>query len=88
MSFLCGSAGKESPCSAGDLGLIPGLGRSPGEKEKLLTPVFWPGEFHGLCSLWVTKSHRQLSDFQFYFSSKCTVYVVGSVLIRDKKHDI
>ena len=26
-----GSAGEESPCKAGDLGLIPGLGRSPGE---------------------------------------------------------
>ena len=25
-----GSDGKESACSAGDLGLIPGLGRSPG----------------------------------------------------------
>ena len=25
------SDGKESPCNAGDLGLIPGLGRSPGE---------------------------------------------------------
>ena len=29
--FPCGSAGKESTCNAGDLGLIPGLGRSPGE---------------------------------------------------------
>ena len=27
----CGSAGKESAYNAGDLGLIPGLGRSPGE---------------------------------------------------------
>ena len=27
---VCGSAGKESTCNAGDLGLIPGLGRSPG----------------------------------------------------------
>jgi len=27
----CGSAGKESACNAGDPGLIPGLGRSPGE---------------------------------------------------------
>jgi len=27
----CGSAGKESACNAGDLGSIPGLGRSPGE---------------------------------------------------------
>ena len=29
--WICGSAGKESACNAGDLGLIPGLGRSPGE---------------------------------------------------------
>ena len=29
--FPGGSAGKESACNAGDLGLIPGLGRSPGE---------------------------------------------------------
>ena len=29
--FPCGSAGKEFECNAGDLGLIPGLGRSPGE---------------------------------------------------------
>ena len=27
----CGSAGKEYACNAGDLGSIPGLGRSPGE---------------------------------------------------------
>ena len=31
MVFPCGSPGKESACSARDLGLIPGLGRSPGE---------------------------------------------------------
>ena len=31
MAFPSGSAGKESACNAGDLGLIPGLGRSPGE---------------------------------------------------------
>ena len=29
--FLGGSDGKEFTCSTGDLGLIPGLGRSPGE---------------------------------------------------------
>ena len=29
--FPGGSAGKESICNAGDLGSIPGLGRSPGE---------------------------------------------------------
>ena len=31
MDFPCDSAGKESTCNAGDLGSIPGLGRSPGE---------------------------------------------------------
>ena len=31
LGLLSGSAGKESACNMGDLGLIPGLGRSPGE---------------------------------------------------------
>ena len=31
MGFPCGPAGKESTCNAGDLGLIPGLRRSPGQ---------------------------------------------------------
>jgi len=31
LGFPCGSAGKESACNVGDLGSIPGLGRSPGE---------------------------------------------------------
>ena len=31
MGFPDGSEGKESACNAGDPGLIPGLGRSPGE---------------------------------------------------------
>ena len=30
LGFSCGSADKESACNAGDLGSIPGLGRSPG----------------------------------------------------------
>ena len=31
MGFPRDSAGRESACNAGDLGWIPGLGRSPGE---------------------------------------------------------
>ena len=31
LSFPCGSAGKEFTCNVGDMGLIPGLGRSTGE---------------------------------------------------------
>ena len=39
------SVGKESTCNGGDPGLIPGLGRSPGEGTGLPTPVFlgFPG---------------------------------------------
>ena len=52
MGFLCGSAGKESACSARDLGSIPSLGRSPGEGKGY---PFWPGEFHGLYNPWGCK---------------------------------
>jgi len=31
--FLGGSDGKESACNAGDMGLIHGSGRSPGERN-------------------------------------------------------
>ena len=31
VGFLGGSDSKESACNVGDLGSIPGLGRSPGE---------------------------------------------------------
>ena len=48
MGFPDSSVGKESTCNVGDLGSIPGLG--PRRREKLPIPVFWPGEFHGLCS--------------------------------------
>ena len=40
--FPCGSAGKESACNVGDLGLIPGLGRSPGEGKD------YPLQYSGL----------------------------------------
>ena len=33
MGFPGGSDGKESACSTGDLGSIPGAGRFPGEKH-------------------------------------------------------
>jgi len=39
---------KESACNAGDPGLMPGSGRSPGERN---IPAFLPGEFHGQRSL-------------------------------------
>jgi len=40
LGFPNSSADKESTCNAGDTGLIPELGRSPGEGDRLPTPVF------------------------------------------------
>ena len=52
----------------------PWAGESPWRRERLPTPVFWPGEFHGLCSSWGHKesdmteqlihTQRLLSAFQ------------------------
>ena len=46
--FPSGSVVKNMPANAGDVGSIPGSGRSPGEGRKWQpTPVFLPGKFHG-----------------------------------------
>ena len=66
--FSSGSDGKESASNAGDLGLIPGLGRSPGEGNGNPTPVFLPGEFPMNTGVWqalvrgVTKSQTRLRN--------------------------
>ena len=63
LGFPDSSAGKESACNAGDLGLIPGLGRSPGEGKG------YPLQYSGLENsmdcivLGVTKNWTQLSYF-------------------------
>ena len=49
--FSDSSAGKESACNAGDLGLIPGLGRSPGEGNDYPLKYLLPGKLHGQRSL-------------------------------------
>ena len=56
---------KSSPANAGDMSLIPGLGRS---LEEIPTPVFLPGKVHGQRSLVaavheVTKSQTHLSNW-------------------------
>ena len=58
LGFPCGSSGKESACSAGDLGSIPRLGRSPGEGKGY--PLENSMEVHG-----VAKSWTRLNDFHF-----------------------
>ena len=65
--FTGGSDGKESACTVGDLGSIPGLGSSPGEGNgyplqysclgNSMDRGTWRATVHG-----ATKSQTQLSD--------------------------
>ena len=67
MGFPGGSAGRNSPANAGDKGLIPGSGRSPGEGngnplqysclEKPMDRGAWWATVHG-----VAKSQARLSN--------------------------
>ena len=58
MGFPGGSAGKASACSAGDMALIPGLGRSLGEGHGNLLQYSCLGNFHGQRSLAGLQSMR------------------------------
>ena len=51
LGFPGDSDGKESTCNVGDLGSVPGLGRSPWRWEWQPILVFLLGEFHGQRSL-------------------------------------
>ena len=77
LGFPCGSAGKESACSPGNRGLIPGLGRSPGEGKG------YPLQYSGLenstdCIVHgVAKSWIQLSIFHFHFFMYICIYLAS-----------
>ena len=64
--FPCGSADKESTRNVGDLGSIPGFGRSPGEGKG------YPLQYSGLKNSMdyivpgFAKSRTQLSNFPFH----------------------
>ena len=62
--FPCGSAGKEFARSLG--------WEDPLEKGRPPTPVFWPGEFHGLYSPWGHKESNWVTfTFTFILISPC-----------------
>ena len=61
MGFFYGSAGKESACSVGDLGSIPGLRRSPGEGRGY--PLQYSGLENSMACIVHEVAKTQLSDF-------------------------
>ena len=67
LSFPDSSVGKESACKAGDLGLIPGLGRSAGEGKGDLLQYSGLEDSMDCIVHGVTKSRTRLSDFHFIF---------------------
>ena len=69
LGFPGGSASEESACNAGDLGLIPELGRSPGEGNSYL--LHYSGLENSMDCIvhGVAKNRTQLSDFHFDFVS-------------------
>ena len=82
LGFPGSSADKESTCSAGDTGLIPGLGRSPGEGNG------YPLQYSGLENFMdcivhgVAVSQTQLSDFHFpWMKGKKNDAVVMTIMI-------
>ena len=82
LGFPCGSAGKESACNAGDLGLIPGLGRSPGEGNG--HPVQYSGLENSMDCIahGVSKSETQLSLHSLLKLKTC-IPCVSAVLLLD-----
>ena len=87
--FLCCSDGKESACIAG----VRSLGQEvPLRREWQPTPVFLPGEFHGLYSPWdrkeMDKSERLsllssqcfVSSFDLQFSLTCHEFINVPIL--------
>ena len=62
MGLPYGSAGKESACNVGDLGLIPGLGRSDGEGKGYPLPHSVLENSVDCIVHGVTKSRARLSD--------------------------
>ena len=69
--FPGSSTSKESTCNAGDLGSIPGLGRSPGEGNG--HPLQYSGLENSVDCIvhGVAKSWTWLNDFHFTFA-KCS----------------
>ena len=62
-----GSAGKESACNVGDVGLIPGWGRSAGEGKGYSLQYSCLENSMDCIVHGVTKSQIRLSDFNFHY---------------------
>ena len=75
MGFPGSSAGKECACNVGDLGSIPGLGRSPGEGNSYLLQYSDLKNSLDCIVHGIEKSWTQLSDFHFHFQRTLKLFL-------------
>ena len=64
MGLRDSSVDKESACNVGDPGLISWVRKIPWRRERLPTPVFWPGEIKSMDCIVHGVAKTRLSDFQ------------------------
>ena len=86
LGFPGDSAPKEPACNVGDLGSIPGLGRSPGEGKGYLLQYSGLENSMDCIVHGVAKSGTQLSDFHF-MSSILNYSCVSSVAKQSASKD-
>ena len=91
MGFPGGSDSKESTCNVGDLGSIPGLGRSPGRGHGNPLQYSFLENPHGHRSLvgyrvsGLTKSQTLLSKYTQHTQGRVWGFIGGSVVKKKKK---
>ena len=78
LGLPCGSVGKESDCNVKDLGLIPRLGRTPGEGKGYPFQCFGLQNsmvriVHGVAKSWIRRS-------DFFFTS--VIFEKGTVIVQ------
>ena len=84
-AFLVAQLVKESARHAGDLGSIPGWGRSPWRRKWQPTPVSWPGEFHGIpWGRQESDTTERLSTAQHHPAQKLTEIIPEDAQTRSK----
>ena len=98
MGFPCSSVSKESTCNAGDLGLIPGSGRSPGEGNSNPLQYFclenptdrgvWEATVYGIArighDLAAKPPDPQLTQLAMYYCNRCII--LFTQIIYKNKH--
>ena len=87
MGFPCGSAGEESTLNVGDLGLIPGLERSPREEKGYPLQYFGLENSKDYIVLGAAKSQTRLRDFHFCIYWNSSFFFLSALGLKKKRQE-